>query len=320
MDHEKLNKALKIWQQGPQFNKENYHSSTGFMSNSFIGDFQKCEYDAVLRYAIKEKSEFNENFAIGHMVEAYIFEGLDGYHRMIERYGEHALNKKLKADLIKDISKGNIKEAVNLKDKKVSELQDICKSYDISIYDKRKPKEFCYKSLELAKSVTRHEQLVNLFRSEGSIYHETLQFKLHGMDWRGEVDYLNLNKLSEIDLKTTKSNFKDKSWNETTRQKENFIEAFNYHRQRAVYQIGIREKYDVVVVPRILAVSKTTKSVRLFKFDDQDRLDYEIQQLIPITDRIKEVISGEDAPSQCEVCANCVESENVMNEILVSKF
>ena len=279
MDHEKLNKALKIWQQGPQFNKENYHSSTGFMSNSFIGDFQKCEYDAVLRYAIKEKSEFNVNFAVGHLTEAYIFEGDEGFEKMVERYAENTLSKR----------GGGYLKWVN-------------------------------DALELAKSITRHEQLVNLFKSEGSIYHETLQFKLHGMDWRGEVDYLNLNKLSEIDLKTTKSNFKDKSWNEATRQKENFIEAFNYHRQRAVYQIGIRDKYDVVVVPRILAVSKTTKSVRLFKFDDQDRLDYEIQQLIPITDRIKEVISGEDAPSQCEVCANCVESENVMNEILVSKF
>ena len=148
MDHEKLNKALKIWQQGPQFNKDNYHSSTGFISSSFIGDFQKCEYDAVLRYAIKEKSEFNVNFAVGHLTESYIFEGDEGFEKMVERYAENALSKR----------GGGYLKWVN-------------------------------DALELAKSVTRHEQLVNLFRSEGSIYHETLQFKLHGMDCHGSLTH-----------------------------------------------------------------------------------------------------------------------------------
>ena len=52
-----------------------------------------------------------------------------------------------------------------------------------------------------------------------------------------------------------------------------------------------------------------------------ERLDSEIGLLIPIVDRVKEVIAGEDKPQQCERCATCVESESPAEyEIKVSQF
>ena len=278
MDIEKLNEALAAWQEGPKLDESDYHNSTGFLSNSFIGDFLSCEYGAILGYGIKENQPFNSVFAIGHLVEAEIFEGKEGRNKMLERYGDNALKKD------------------------------------------GKPYKWTEDSRELAQSVTKHNKLKDLFRSEGSIYHQIITFDLHGFKWRGEIDYLNLNKNTEIDLKTTKD-FNDKSWNEETRQKDmTFIDNWNYHRQRALYQVGIKSNFDQMVQPRILAVSKKNKSVRMFKFDDQDRLDYEISSLLPITDRIKTVINGEDKPQQCEVCDHCVASETVDTEILTSEY
>lgn len=278
MDIEKFNEALAIWQEGPLLDNDNYHNSTGFLSNSFIGDFLKCEYSSIIGYAIKEQQAFNSVFAIGHLVEAEIFEGEEGRNKMLKKYGNDALKKD-----------GN-------------------------------PYKWTEDSRALAQSVTKHKKLTELFRSEGSIYHQVITFDLHGFKWRGEVDYLNLNKNTEIDLKTTKD-FNEKSWNEETRTKDlTFIDYWNYHRQRALYQVGIKSNFDQLVQPRILAVNKKTKSVRMYKFDDQSRLDYEISNLIPITDRIKEVIAGEDKPQECQVCDHCVESESVDFEILTSEY
>ncbi len=278
MNIEKLSKALEIWRAPAFLDPEEYHASTGFLSNSFIGDFLKCEYSSIISYGIKESQAFNPVFAIGHLVEAEIFEGEEGKQAMLKSYGRNALKK-----------------------------DDT-------------PYKWTEDSSRLAKSVTRHDKLKELFRSEGSVYHQTMTFSLFGMPWRGEIDYLNLKKNTEIDLKTTKD-FNDKSWNEVTRQKDlTFIDHWNYHRQRALYQVGIKENFDQLVQPRILAVNKTTESVRMYKFDDQARLDFEINNLKSITDRIKMVIDESELPSQCGVCANCVASEDVDTEILTSAF
>ena len=281
MNQELYSKALEVWQAGPQANSDDYHSSTGFLSNSFISDFLHCEYNAMIKFAKVDDIDdgFNEHFAIGHLTEAIIFEGDEGRQKMLEKYGDNAINTR------------------------------------------GKPYSWVEKAEEYAESVLAHKNLVNLLNAEGGEYHKTLFFKLHGVDFRAEVDFMNLNKLIEIDLKTTKSNYVDKSYNKDTRQyNSTFIDDFNYHRQRAIYQAGIKSTHDVLVTPHILSVSKSTKSVRMFVFDDQERLNYEIANLAPVVDRFKEVVSGEVEPRQCETCERCVNSEVIDFVIKTSEY
>lgn len=338
MNIELLTEALAIWQEGPRLDKEDYHSSTGFLSNSMIGDFLSCEYNAVIEYAIKEKQPFNQVFAIGHLVEAEIFEGEEGRKEMLVRYKDNAFTDPTQAaiKLYEDrvilcslLNADAMDEPRLMPNGKkptkpqLEKFERIRKEYGEKFPEYPKPieKSWVKDATALAQSVTRHKKLVDLFRSEGSIYHQAMVFDLLGMKWRGEIDYLNLNKNTEIDCKTTASDFRDKSWNDLTRCKDlTFIDSWDYHRQRAVYQFGINQLYDQMVQPRILAISKKTKSVRIFKFDDQDRLDNEIKKLVPIVDRIKEVLAGEDKPTQCEVCPRCVDAEDVNKEILTSTF
>jgi hypothetical protein len=275
-------KAIDLFNQGPKLNEEDYHASTGFLSNSFIKSFQKCEYSSIIEMGEKSESTFNQTFAIGHLVEAYIFEGEDGFQQMCERYKDNVYSK----------AKG--------KETQLLKWVTDCKV--------------------LANSVLKHDNLKSLLRSESSIYHQVLTFDLHGMMWRGEIDYLNLNKKIEVDLKTTASNFKDKSYNPETRQRDlTFIDEWDYHLQRALYQEGIRQTFDIEVTPYILATSKSTKSTRLFKFDDQDKLDSKIAGLAPIIERFQQVLSGSD-PVKCEICPNCVKDEIIDFEILTSKY
>lgn len=216
-------KALNVWKQGQKLNDDDYHASTGFLSNSFIGDFQECEYSAIIEGALKQGDTFSQTYAIGHLVEAYIFEGEEGFLNMCERYKHKAYSKQ----------KGKTNQ----------------------------PLKWVTDSKVWANQVLRHDYLKRLLRSESSIYHQVITFDLHGMKWRGEIDYLNLNKMTEIDLKTTKSNFKDRKFNPETRNYDlTFIDEWNYHRQRALYQEGIKQTYDKLVTPRILGISKTPGS------------------------------------------------------------
>jgi len=114
-------------------------------------------------------------------------------------------------------------------------------------------------------------------------------------------------------MKTTASDMKtDFKWNKETRNNDiTFIDLWNYHRQRALYQFGIKVMFDEHVTPRILAVSKKTQSVRLFNFNNQERLNWEIKNLSPIADRVKQILDGAE-PELCEICPRCVETEKPM--------
>lgn len=333
MNTELLNSALKVWQRGPKLDEENYHNSTGFLSNSFIGDFLKCEYNAVINYAFKPEEEFQDYFAIGQTVEHIIFEGHENLNEYLKRYGDKGLapvTKKAQTEyddicLAHDFkTMGDLFRMSNGKlptKQQIDKLERLFKENPV-ISKKPEPtwRAWVYKAVELSKTVTKHKNLVSLFRADNSDYHKIFTFEMFGMMWRIEVDYLNLNKETEIDLKTNRD-FDMFEYNEDTRKKDlSFIDTHDYHRQRGIYQKGIFIKTGVHVTPRILAINKKTKSVRMFRFDDQDRLDFEIRALEPVVDRVKEVLSGETEPRQCEVCPNCVESENTNFEIKTSQY
>lgn len=335
MNQELYRKALDVWQDGPKVAPD-YHDCTGFMSNSFVGDFIECEYSAIIKYAkIQDKDTgFKEAFATGHLVEAICFEGDEGKDKMLERYKDNAFkpipeSKQKKWDdyilakKMKPVLEDSSTE-FTIDNEPLTKIQ-VNKFKKILDNPPEEPEAETYAwvdhSIEYAESIMRHDNIKRLLQSESSKYHQTLIFNMFGMSWRMEADYLNLNKSIEVDMKTTKASFSDRSWNQSTRSKSNtFIDDWNYHRQRAVYQYGIKSIYDSIVVPHILAVSKKNKSVRMFKFDDQARLDNELSKLAFVADRAKEVIAGESEPILCEECEQCVSSEKVDFVINTSSY
>jgi len=208
MDIELLKKAVDIWRD-PKLNEEDYHASTGYLSNSFIGDFLGCEYGAIIDHAIKpEEENFNENFAIGHLVEAEIFEGNPGRERMLKRFKDDAVKPvtkeamrlyNWKCNAVRWHREGDDFKYANGHRPDIQQEDKFRKylekeGYDLPAYPAPEEKPWVTKSHGLAESVLRHPDLKRLLRAEGSIYHQIITFNLYGLPWRGEVDYLNLNK------------------------------------------------------------------------------------------------------------------------------
>lgn len=270
-----LENALKVWQGKPTIDANNYHSSTGYLSNSFLSAFNKCQFGALIDSVKAKDEEFNETFATGHLVEAYLF-GVED--ECLARYGSDAL----------------------------------LKSGD--------QKAWAKKAKELASSIMRHKNIMKLLTSDTAKYHEVITFELYGLPFKSEIDCLDLSKHAEIDIKTTASDFVKKEYNPKTRKYDlTFIDAFNYHRQRALYQFAIYSKFEVKVLPRILAVSKATQSVKLFQFDDQNRLDFELAQIEITCEVFKKVLNGQE-PNRCGICETCVEHEIIDYEVLTSSY
>jgi hypothetical protein len=284
----KLKQALEIWK-APKLS-DDYHASTGYLSNSFIGDFLKCEYSAIIKHALKTESEFNKAFAVGHLVEALVFEGEDGFNKCLQRYGDNAVSKR-----------------------------------------DGKPLAWTLEARELAEAVLKQKLIISNF-VKGAIYHQVYTFEFNGLSWRGEIDCLNLEKGYELDFKTTQSSLgidpknespyeSDCSWNSSTKKRDlTFIDDYNYHRQRALYQFAIKQNTGVDVTPYILAVSKTSKKVELFIFDDSERLAFEMKMVESITNVFKRILAGEVEPTECGFCSECVEKHVITSAISTSSY
>lgn len=125
-----------------------------------------------------------------------------------------------------------------------------------------------------------------------------------GVEWMGKLDCFPNNRKSFIDLKTTQSITK-KVWVEDNREYGNFIEAYRYPLQMAVYQELIRQQYDVTAVPIIAAVSKQDPPDHALVKIPQDLLDYWLDKIETLQPRIEAVKNGETKPTRCEHCAYC---------------
>lgn len=253
-----------------------YHDWTGFISNSFLGDFEECQFGALTKFTTPQEKEFNETFATGHAVEAKVFGGQQGFDAYLARVTEHAYMKSGKAYAW--VTKAN----------------------------------------DYADAIIRQAKIMKLLA--GGIYHQTIAFEMFGFAFKAEVDYMNVDKKIEVDLKTTASNFVDHDYNPLEKVRNlTFIDKYNYHRQRAIYREAIVSQFAFVPKQYILAVSKTTKSVKLFHFDDAERLDNELRKVEGQLEVLKDILAGE-APLRCGICEYCVATEIIDSAILVSKF
>lgn len=132
--------------------------------------------------------------------------------------------------------------------------------------------------------------------------------EIGGFPWKGKIDSLRKMHGFFCDLKTTRD-IHQKIWNDQTRQKENFVEAYGYYYQMAVYIELIRQTFDIDCLPFIFAVSKQTPpDVEAFDFvsdESQELLDLAMQDILDRQPRIWKLIKGEEKPKRCEQCEYC---------------
>lgn len=130
--------------------------------------------------------------------------------------------------------------------------------------------------------------------------------EMFGVPWKAMLDIVNAEREYFADLKTTRD-INLRQWNEDKKKKENFIVAYDYVLQMAVYAEleRISSGRDKRLQPHIIAVSKEDipdKAVLVIEEEYYiDRLK-EVELLLP---HFIEVKAGEVEPARCEKCDYC---------------
>ena len=151
-----------------------------------------------------------------------------------------------------------------------------------------------------------------------------ITFEMFGAPWKIMLDVQNNSRRRIVDLKTTKS-ITDKVWDEETRKKVSFVEAYSYPLQMAIYSEGERisegrEPGDYSEF-LIVAVSKEKYPDKaIINMTDNARIITELAQVEANVPRILAVKAGEVEPIRCENCDYCKSTKMLSGAIHYSEL
>ena len=134
--------------------------------------------------------------------------------------------------------------------------------------------------------------------------------KIEGVEFKGKIDCLNVEKGYFVDIKTTKSDIDSMVWVQDEASGRNiqvrWFEAWGYILQMAVYKKMLEEKYGKKFTPVIYAVTKeSTPDTRAIVFQSQEKLDYELSELSMLIKRLDDVKKGKEWVTPCGHCEYC---------------
>ncbi|GAK47746.1 phage regulatory protein [Secundilactobacillus oryzae JCM 18671] len=128
--------------------------------------------------------------------------------------------------------------------------------------------------------------------------------EIDGVDWKGKIDCLNLERGYFVDLKTTQDLHK-RYYNVDLRSYVPFVTQYNYQLQMAVYQELIEQQYGVQCTPIIIAVTKQDPPDKAALMIPPEELSYAYSELERYQDHVLAVINGQVKPARCENCDYC---------------
>lgn len=128
--------------------------------------------------------------------------------------------------------------------------------------------------------------------------------QIEGVNWKGKIDCLNLDRKIFLDLKTTRE-IDRKYWNEEKHMWQSFMDEYNYPLQMYVYQQLIYQQYGVMCTPYIIAVSKQEIPAKAVISIPKKRLAEAQEEIETLQPRFEKVKSGFEVPIRCGKCAYC---------------
>lgn len=138
--------------------------------------------------------------------------------------------------------------------------------------------------------------------------------QIDGVDWKGRIDCLNLDRGYFIDLKTTQDLDK-KYWIPESRKPVRFAVAWNYQLQMYAYQELIYQQFGVWCEPYIVAVTKQDPPDKQMYSIPNELLSEAQTQVEENQQHIEQVRHGEVEPKRCEKCEYC-RSTKVLDDII----
>ena len=134
--------------------------------------------------------------------------------------------------------------------------------------------------------------------------------EIGGVEFKGKIDCLNVEKGYFVDIKTTKSDIDSMVWVQDEASGRNiqvrWFEAWGYILQMAAYKKMLEEKYGKEFTPVIYAVTKeSTPDTRAIVFQSQEKLDYELSELSMLIKHLDNVKKGKEEAKPCGHCEYC---------------
>ena len=148
--------------------------------------------------------------------------------------------------------------------------------------------------------------------------------ELYGVTWKVMANVLSSERRQIIDLATTRS-ITEKVWDEVTRKKLSFVEAYKYPLKMAIYTeierraMGRdpRDWFEFLIV----AVSKEKSPDKaIINLTDGARLKVELAQVERNMPRIIRVKAGLEAPIRCERCDYCRSTKVLTGPVYYSEL
>ena len=129
---------------------------------------------------------------------------------------------------------------------------------------------------------------------------------MFGAPWKVKLDVYNPDRKRIVDLKTVRE-IRGRHWDAKLGGYVNFIEAFQYARQMAIYAEIERlfTNSDNRLEPLIVAISKEDVPDKEVIGFDQQRLQSELDYIESKMERIISVKNGLLSPDRCEQCIYC---------------
>ena len=138
---------------------------------------------------------------------------------------------------------------------------------------------------------------------------QIITFEIFGATWKVMLDVQNNERRRIVDLKTTRS-ITERVWDEESRKKVSFVEAYDYPLQMAIYTEGERismgrpegdwSEFFIVAVSKEKVPDKA-----IVNMTDPERLVKELAEVEANMPRIIAVKDGIEEPIRCENCDYC---------------
>lgn len=157
---------------------------------------------------------------------------------------------------------------------------------------------------QLAEEVLEQARQDEMFMKYLNGEHQVIMTgEISGVPVKVKIDSYHKDKCI-VDLKAV-ANF-DLIWNEKTHEKQNFINAYDYVLQGALYQEIVRQNTGKQLPFIIAACTKQKYSQRALLQIPQEELDLKLEFLKQYLPHLQELKEGKVEPTSCDTCNYCI--------------
>lgn len=181
----------------------------------------------------------------------------------------------------------------------------------------------------LKEKFQKADEIIEVLKNDKNLYSIITQSEkeqpfvgqIYGLPFKIRVDMLNRLKEYFTDLKIMKS-ISEKTWSPEYKRYVNFVIAWKYDWQMAIYDEILKQNFGKDFLPNIMAVSKEKtpdKELITFATEDENSLEQFVQNTLeemkPHILRVKDLKEGKAEPKRCGKCDYCKATKQITEPV-----